>query len=105
MNVTFNLPDYSISLDTPPKALEDTARFFSEDSWFPDGLPAMQRGNDIFSPFPQNLIYGKDGIPFRELSANRSRLIEASEHLYRQYAAQALNMAYRIPVAQPTAQK
>lgn len=101
VNVTFNLPDYSISLATPPKALEDTARFFSEDSWFPDGLPAMQRGNDIFSPFFQNLIYGKDGIPFKELSANRSRLVEASEHLYRQYAAQALNMAYRIPVAQP----
>jgi Protein of unknown function (DUF3433) len=108
--VTLSLPHYVFSDAQPPRVLEETASFFAPVP--PIGNPdfgtlttTFQSLNttdgNAFSPFFQALVYGKDGVPAEELM-NQSRLIEASEHLYRVYKAQTMNAYYRTPSPQNT---
>jgi Protein of unknown function (DUF3433) len=110
VNVTLTLPDYVISTAQPPIVFEDTARFFAPVP--PLGNPDFSTldtdfqvlnatDGNAFTPFFQAMVYGRDGVPAQELM-NQSRLIEASEHLYRVYKAQTMNAYYRIPAATDT---
>jgi Protein of unknown function (DUF3433) len=112
VNVTLTLPDLVFSDAQPPMVLEDTASFFAPNP--PIGNPdsstlhtAFQTLNssdgNAFDPFFQALVYGKDRVSAEELM-NQTRLIEASEHLYRVYKAQYLNTFYRIPAPVATEQ-
>lgn len=94
VEVTYELPDFSVSLLSPPLPLEDTVEVFPATapavgqslvfSGEPASDPHMQAGND---PFFNALLYGAGGVPPQDL-LNASRLIEASNHLYRILAAQ-----------------
>jgi Protein of unknown function (DUF3433) len=90
------LPSYAVSLTHPPTAIESSAHFFSNDSFIPSNIPSLL-GYDSGSleGFFQILMYGKDGVPGDELLSNTTRLLEAVEHQYRIFAAQAFNIAYR----------
>jgi Protein of unknown function (DUF3433) len=98
VDLTLMLPSYSISPTHPPVAIESRARFFSNDSLVPNNIPSLV-GDSVYTlpGFFQALMYGKDGIPGDELLANTTRLIEAVEHQYRVFAAQAYNIDYRSP--------
>jgi hypothetical protein len=98
VELTLMLPSYSVSPAHPPVAIESSARFFSNDSFIPRNIPGLAGYDpDILEGFFQNLMYGKDGIPRDELLSNTTRLVEAVEHQYRIFAAQAYNIAYRTP--------
>jgi hypothetical protein len=95
VNLTLMLPSYTISPNHPPVAIKSSARFFSNDSFLPDNKFRTTTGYSwIWQSFFRALIYSKDGIPSDDLLANSTRLIEAVEHQYRVYAAQAYNITY-----------
>jgi Protein of unknown function (DUF3433) len=98
VDLTLTLPSYSVSPALPPVAIESSARFFSNDSFELSNIPSLAGGEKfVLENFFQILMYGKDGIPGNELLGNTTRLIEGVEHLYRVFAAQAYNKAYRGP--------
>ncbi|KIW70606.1 hypothetical protein PV04_02862 [Phialophora macrospora] len=93
-NVTFDLPDYSISIE--PTTYENSAVNFSS---FNTGFPTLQvlnvtSADDELDDTFNAMVYGKDGVPTNEL-LNDTTLIESYTHLYRQYMAQVVNIYLR----------
>ncbi|KIW90124.1 uncharacterized protein Z519_09555 [Cladophialophora bantiana CBS 173.52] len=93
-NVTFNLPDFSISTDpvVHPNSAVNFSRFYT-------GFPALQVLNisstaDKLDDTFNAMVYGKDGTPTNEL-LDESTLIASYTHLYRQYMAQVVNSFLR----------
>ncbi|KKY18376.1 hypothetical protein UCRPC4_g04993 [Phaeomoniella chlamydospora] len=97
-NTAFELPDYSISTD--PIVDENSATDFSawSEGYFDfQVLNITGTSSDQFDGTFNALVYGKDGIPPHEL-LEPDRFTSAFTHLYRQYVAQVVNMAFRVPV-------
>ncbi|EXJ68548.1 uncharacterized protein A1O5_08341 [Cladophialophora psammophila CBS 110553] len=93
-NVTFGLPDFSISIDpvVHPNSAVNFSRFYT-------GFPALQVLNvsstaDRLDNTFNAMVYGKDGTPTNEL-LDESTLIASYTHLYRQYMAQVVNSFLR----------
>lgn len=98
VHLSLMLPSYSVSAVHPPKVIESSARVFSKDSFLPRNIPSRAEYDPlILDGFFQMLMFGKDAIPGDELVGNTTRLIEAVEHQYRVFAAQAYNFGFRIP--------
>jgi hypothetical protein len=94
VDLTLTLPSHSVSPALPPVAIESSARFFSNDSFDLSNILSLAGGeNLVLDSFFQMLMYGKEGIPGDELRGDTTRLIEAVEHLYRIFTAQAYNTA------------
>ena len=101
VNVTFEMPGSKISSAYPPVPSGETAEFFSNAAWYPDLFIEqlnIEDGNSL-EPYFQAFICGKDGTPVEELLYSPSRFLEASEHLYRVYAAQQYNAELRMPLS------
>ncbi|KIW34608.1 uncharacterized protein PV07_01380 [Cladophialophora immunda] len=93
-NVSFNLPDFSIS--TNPVVHPGSAIKFSK---YYTGFPTLQVLNvtstaDELDDTFNAMVYGKDGTPTIEL-LDESTLISSYTHLYRQYMAQVVNSFLR----------
>ncbi|KIY02027.1 uncharacterized protein Z520_02165 [Fonsecaea multimorphosa CBS 102226] len=93
-NVSFNLPDFSIS--TEPVVHPGSAIKFSN---FYTAFPTLQVLNvtstaDKLDDTFNAIVYGKDGTPTTEL-LDESTLIASYTHLYRQYMAQVVNSFLR----------
>ena len=93
-NVTFDLPEFSIS--TEPVVQANSATNFSS---FYTGFPTLQVLNvnstdDVLDDTVNALVYGKDGVPTEEL-LDADTLIASYTHLYRQYMAQVVNIYLR----------
>ena len=98
VDVVLSLPDFSFLGKRSPVIDESSANYYSD--WFPsvidldEGFLPLNRSTNIFTPFFQAVVYGKDGVPAVELKDN-PKLIESLEHVYRQFAAQILNTNLR----------
>ena len=98
VNAVLSLPHCSFLGNQPPIVNESSAAYYSD--WFPsvvildEGFQPLNSSTDIFTPFFQAVVYGKDGVPAVELKDN-TKLIESVEHVYRQFAAQILNANLR----------
>jgi len=97
--LTFNVPDLSLNLDSPPVLHEDQAYIASNLSLnFTHVFSYVAAAGDAFSvsdhayidSFFQTIINGSDPMPFAELfgKEHEQKLIGAVQHIYRVYMAQ-----------------
>lgn len=106
--VTFNMPDLSISIESPPEPLEDTARklnvtyenytgpnYYNSLETLMDALP---RNNSQVGTFMDAIIRGKGGIDVNTLIGREGipNLTKAAQELYATYMVQAIDANFRI---------
>lgn len=115
----FLLPSLDLDPDNPPIPDEGTVKYLvNETSALPyriqvafdsevtatNSTHAFQpSGSTILDPFFQALIYGQDSVDPASLvgSGNTDRLINATNHIYRKYMAQAFNSNMRQNLSSP----
>ena len=99
----------SINHDIAPIPDEGSARYLTNgtngvdtfpyrvQSHFVNNLTRIKVGDEQFDSFFNNLVYGPDGTPLRDLTgrANRDRLLEAIQRLYVKYMVLALDLHLR----------
>ncbi|EWC48929.1 hypothetical protein DRE_00234 [Drechslerella stenobrocha 248] len=99
VKTNFLLPNFTIS-DVAPQPLEETARWFSNQTADIQFRFAAVTGNssavDTFDEFLSAVVYGKGGTPASELE-DPAVLISAVKHIYGIAAAQTITQDTRIP--------
>jgi Protein of unknown function (DUF3433) len=110
-SVTFNMPDLSISADSPPVPLEETAKKlnFTHGNYtgpvYPNSLEtlvdALPGNNSEIGRFMDAVIRGKGGIDVNTLLGEEGipSLMKAVQDLYATYMVQAIDANFRIPPA------
>ncbi len=118
----FLLPSLELDPSNPPTPDESTVKYLAnQTNALPyriqvaidkevtayNGTNAFQTGSaTMLDPFFQALLYGKDSVDPTSLvgSSNTGRLINATDHIYRKYMAQAFNshMRQTLTSADPT---
>ena len=95
VNAILAFSNFSLFLsDQAPTVNESSVDYYSD--WFPSivdlskSFQPLNRSTDLFTPFFQAVVYGKDAVSAEELKDD-TKLIKSLEHIYRQFAAQILN--------------
>ncbi|KAJ6257405.1 hypothetical protein Dda_8294 [Drechslerella dactyloides] len=106
VHATFLLPNFTIDTSAPPpQPVEDTARWFSNQTQYPGWTFAALNTNasapEIFDDFISALVYGKYGTPLPELQ-NPNTLVSAVKRLYGITMTQTISQDTRIPDQNPS---
>ncbi|KAK6359128.1 hypothetical protein TWF696_000294 [Orbilia brochopaga] len=101
VRTNFLLPNFTIDDSAiPPQPVEDTARWFSNQTVYPGWTFAALTVNasavDILDEFLSAVVYGSNGTPLPEL-LDPDTLISAVQRLYGITATQTISQEARIP--------
>ncbi|KAF3913403.1 hypothetical protein ABW20_dc0108722 [Dactylellina cionopaga] len=100
VKTTFLLPNFTIDASAPaPERLEESARWFSNQTVFPGYTFATLTVNasapDILDDFLNAVVYGKNGVPLNELETPE-KLVDGVRWLYGITATQTIAQDSRI---------
>lgn len=106
--LTFSVPSLSLDPSRPPVLHEEGAKVVRRTSYNFQSLfgPQEVNGSSTLDAFFQYLEHGLDGRPLEEYVgvANRLDLVNATQHLYRQFMVQVINQEMRLNATNSTTQ-